>query len=178
MEKAIQALLATELEAFDTWNGHSLAPPCQWWISHCTKNWQGFELLIYYIQYMIHPIVQEKSPHVVVKIPIGLVLVGPKLHSTDSETYGFSPQTIGSVLHFSFQITPSNHYTPMVPAFFVGWIHLFGWLTSIEISSVTQEGPSSWMIGLINKGFEHYHILPNIGASRSQKQNPYSIQCH
>lgn len=61
-------------------------------------------------------------------------------------------RSIGSVLHFSFQVTPLYpHGSSILLLVESSWIHQFGWLTSIEISSVTQEGPSSWMIGQINQ---------------------------
>ena len=114
---------------------------------------------------------QEKSPHVVVKIPIGF---GPKLHSSDSETYGFSPQTIGSVLHVSFQITPLYPHGSSIFC----WLNPPIWMVDINRNKQCYPGRAQFMDDWADQStralrcFEHYHILPKIGASRFQKQNP------
>ena len=147
MEKAIQALLATELEAFDTWNGHSLAPPCQWWISHCTKNWQGFELLIYYIQYMIHPIRAREIPTCCGENGDWVGFGWAKAAFNGFGNLWLFPtnyRSIGSVLHFSFQISPLNHYTPMVPAFCC-WLNPPIWMVDINWNKQCYPGRAQFM---------------------------------
>ena len=46
--------------------------------------------------------------------------------ATDSETYGFSPRTIGSVLQFSFQITPLYPHGSSI----------FCWLNQVESTNL------------------------------------------